>query len=420
MEISSKLNEFNDVDILVIGAGFAGTVASRYAAMNLDESKKILMVESQPVPGQRIKCGEGTNASLFSDIELQPKPEWINHKVEKIYFLFPKGNWHYFKSKGYVLNRRRTLEDFAKISTKEGVSLLTSTIVTGYDYSKNKIKLRNSKFGNKNEVIVSPKIVIGCDGIPSIISQSSGLSRKNWRQYSTLGLEFRIKNYKISNLSIPDNTVKDIFFIFPEDRRIEYGWIFPKSENEINVGIVTPNSFSGNQAILLLKKFLDTYGISGTKIETISGVIPSFGPLLKFFKKGLLIAGDAAWHTNPITYGGIHTASIAGRLAGEKAAQSIINKDFSEKFLSSFGESITKKNFDHPSLLRAKEIIYGKNSLKFLSSLGILLNGFERLPLSKINMIKIMLKMLFVSNRISFSQLQTVDKALKISLKQGW
>jgi digeranylgeranylglycerophospholipid reductase len=58
--------------------------------------------------------------------------------------------------------------------------------------------------------------------------------------------------------------------------------------------------------------------------------------LKKAYASGLLVVGDAARQANPLHGGGIISALEAGRLAGELAAQALIEGDLSERSLSRY------------------------------------------------------------------------------------
>ena len=67
-----------------------------------------------------------------------------------------------------------------------------------------------------------------------------------------------------------------------------------------------------------LDKFVKRLGLENEPIkETNAGFIPLHGPLKKFQKDNILLVGDAAGHTNPLTGGGVPVAIYDGILVSE-------------------------------------------------------------------------------------------------------
>lgn len=74
MTLQEKIAAFDAASrkILVVGGGFAGTVATRYVAERMGRNlEQVLLVESQPTPGYRTKCGERVSRSTRAHIETQ-------------------------------------------------------------------------------------------------------------------------------------------------------------------------------------------------------------------------------------------------------------------------------------------------------------------------------------------------------------
>ena len=119
---------------------------------------------------------------------------------------------------------------------------------------------------------------------------------------------------------------------FDQDFFGGYGWLFPKGKSA-NVGVgIRYNSTSKIDKSLnnILKKFvkaLEKDGkIKNSPFSTTSGLIPVGGPL-NTVKDNIMLVGDAAGQTHPITGGGIAQAAICGKIAGKTAAQATQKED---------------------------------------------------------------------------------------------
>lgn len=129
-----------------------------------------------------------------------------------------------------------------------------------------------------------------------------------------------------------------------------YAWLFPKGEL-CNIGLGTAPAFRSRLKPLLkeLHERLAAAGRVGRKIRfTTGGLIPVGGIAGLQDRLGgrdVLLCGDAAGLTNPVTGAGINAAVISGRLAGEAAARIIDGKanaarDYSEEVQDLFGRSL--------------------------------------------------------------------------------
>jgi flavin-dependent dehydrogenase len=101
-----------------------------------------------------------------------------------------------------------------------------------------------------------------------------------------------------------------------------YGWLFPKGETA-NVGVAV-NTRLGGRPGLALEALLDRLGLSRAgAVGLLAGAIPVGGVVSALQSGNILLAGDAAGLTHPVTGGGIAPAAISGRMAGEAAARAI-------------------------------------------------------------------------------------------------
>jgi len=105
-----------------------------------------------------------------------------------------------------------------------------------------------------------------------------------------------------------------------------YGWLFPKGETaNVGLGIKRQNDArSGIHTILgeFVEKLKREGKIRGKPLGSTGGLIPAFTSE-SAVHGNILLAGDAAGHTHPITGAGIFAAVSGGRMAGRWAAKAI-------------------------------------------------------------------------------------------------
>jgi digeranylgeranylglycerophospholipid reductase len=105
-----------------------------------------------------------------------------------------------------------------------------------------------------------------------------------------------------------------------------YGWLFPKKE-VANIGIglrTTPRNPIKTRAVLerFISRLRASGRVTGQAVGYTTGWIPA-EPIRQAVYGNVLLVGDAAGHTHPITGAGIANAVICGEIAGKWAARSV-------------------------------------------------------------------------------------------------
>ena len=107
-----------------------------------------------------------------------------------------------------------------------------------------------------------------------------------------------------------------------------------------------------------LNEFIQQKFPKSSILNTTVGGVPCAKTLNKIITNGCMLAGDAAHMVNPMTGGGIVPGMRGGMLAGETAALSIKEKNYSEQFLKKYSDkwyNIGGKN--HERFYSIKETI---------------------------------------------------------------
>jgi digeranylgeranylglycerophospholipid reductase len=116
-----------------------------------------------------------------------------------------------------------------------------------------------------------------------------------------------------------------------------YAWAFPKGSSAANIGLGTlASKLEGKHPIDYLSAFTERHFPTGQPLELNVGGVPVSNALRKTTSDGIMLVGDAAHHTDPVTGGGIINALEGGRLAGETALQAIRMEDPSLKVLQQY------------------------------------------------------------------------------------
>jgi geranylgeranyl reductase family protein len=316
-------------DVVIVGAGPAGSCAARAAAQR---GAKVLLIDRRQRLGIPVQCAEFV-------------PQWISRhacfssacvmqKVEKMVTHLPGPITYEMKSPGYMLDRSLFDKDLAASAVLSGAKISIGTKAIGLSPEGLVVE-----HGSKKEIIPS-KVFIGADGATSTVARFIGKDPLK----TIAAMQYEVV------LSEPQNHV-DVYF--HQDYEGGYGWLFPKGKTA-NAGIGVTSS-KASQLPDLLGNFLD-FLRGSNKLREIQ-IVSKTGGLIpcEFYEKNLfknvLLIGDAAGHAHPITGAGILNAVIAGELAGRVAAEAIVKEDlgvldnYDREWQETVGKSLSYATF---------------------------------------------------------------------------
>lgn len=287
-------------DVIVIGAGPAGSSAAREAALG---GYRTLILERRKRVGVPVQCAEFVPMA----VALKAPPSCWAQEVEgmQTYLegrLLAENRWP-----GVVLHRERFDSHLAQEAIKAGACLLEAARV-------HRVERGEVSFRNREELVeVKAPVLIGADG---------PLSR------TALGLGLRHKSF-LYGLQVKAKLKSPLYYTqvhFQQEFLGGYGWVFPKGE-WANVGLGVARSEAGRLPELL-NSFLEQLVQGGVLVQgpqgpCIGGLVPVGGPHGVTVSQTVLLAGDAAGHTDPVTGGGIANAILCGGLAGLAAREAL-------------------------------------------------------------------------------------------------
>ncbi len=303
-----------DYDIIVVGAGPAGSTAARYAAAG---GAKVLMLEKDRDVGYPVRCGEAVSHEGVAQF-IQPDPKWIASTVTKFRLIAPNGSSVLPKldGGGYVLERRIFDYELAKLAADAGVEVMTKAYV--YDLLRIDGKVTGVRALIKDQKIdIRCKIVIAADGVESRVGKWAGMDTtchikdmESCAQMTLSGIEV-------------DEDVLDFYFgdqVSPGG----YLWVFPKGKNTANVGLgLSVDEAKKKSAIRFLHEFVERKYPKAAMLTHIAGGVPCAKTNPEIVKENVILVGDAAHQVNPVSGGGIISGMIGGMIGGQVAAEAL-------------------------------------------------------------------------------------------------
>ena len=356
-------------DVIVVGAGPAGSMAARFAA---EQGVSVLMLEKDRDVGYPVRCGEAVSKTSLEKF-ITPDEKWINAQVNKLSFIAPndKEVTIEFKETAYILERRIFDYELAKTAVAKGAEVLTRAYVNGLLFADGKVS--GVKYEHRGEQkTASAKIVIAADGVESRVGRWAGLKTC---------IDFREMEscYQVTATGLELNDETCYFYFGRETAPEGYLWVFPKGNNSANIGIgISGLSGKKKSAQKYLDEFLAKKYPGVSALTAIAGGVPCSITLEKLTAPGIMLAGDAARQVNPLSGGGIASGMTGGSIAGRIAAEAIKKNDLAY-ILSYENEWREKVGKRHEIYDRIKNGIYGFKDEKFNS----LAESFLKVPFEK-------------------------------------
>jgi flavin-dependent dehydrogenase len=298
-------------DVLVVGAGPAGSSAAFFSKFldNVNKCETCLLerLDNQKYSYYHDMCGEGVSEDLFNDI-FPIKASHIIERIRKVREYWPEDIEIETSMKGYIIDRPRFLNGIVDQYVKLGGQYLQNSLVD-FTVTEREIKVKLSDGG-----FIKTTYLIAADGANSLIRKK-------------LGIKGRVKpvmQYVVNKESEHDTLI----FEYDEKWKGDCKWIFPHGENT-KIGF----PFVGHR---------DSEKIEGEILAKQTRPI-GFGDVENNVHGNILLVGDAACHSNPITKGGIRPGMVSAKMA----AEAIINNNLLE-----YDEKWKKSDFASPLFLQ--------------------------------------------------------------------
>ncbi len=339
-------------DIVVVGAGPAGSTTARFAAQN---GAKVLLLEKDREVGVPVRCAEGVSAAGIRRVLGKVEPHWIGSTITGFRLVAPNGTavearWG---DCGYCLDRRVFDYELANMAAAEGTEVVTKAYATGLmkDDSGHVVGVRVKHMGIESDIRAG--VVVGADGVETRVGRWAGIN-----SFTKMRDMESCAQFTIANLDVAQDTCDFIFSTVKVPGG--YIWIFPKGNRTANVGIGISGEHAGRRSALsYLKDFVDERFPGKPVLSTLCGGVPCSLTRKNISGNGFMLVGDAAHQVNPISGGGIVSGMYAGMIAGRVAAAAAKENNFSAKRLVEYDmewdSSIGK---DHARFYKIKDAIF--------------------------------------------------------------
>ncbi|WP_434582292.1 geranylgeranyl reductase family protein [Carbonactinospora thermoautotrophica] len=338
MTDTSRIDSDQDADVIVGGAGPAGSTTAYYLAQaGLD----VLLLEKTAFPREKV-CGDGltpraVKALAKMGIDTSREAGWLHNKGLRIYgggmrLELPWPDLAAYPNYGLVRQRADLDQLLARQAVKAGARLHERTNVTGpvIDERTGHIVGVTARTVNEDGSKGEPRtfrapLVVAADGNSTRLSIAMGLRKRDDRP---IGVAIRTyyKNprhdddWMESHLELRDGV--------GENARLlpGYGWIFGMGDGTSNVGLGIPNdspAFGNVDYRDILHRWLanlpEEWGfVEENRTQPVRGAaLPMGFNRTPHYTRGLLLVGDAGGMVNPFNGEGIAYAMESGEMAAD-------------------------------------------------------------------------------------------------------
>ena len=298
--------------IVVIGAGPAGSMAAREAALR---GLSPLLVERGESPGAGNACGGLVASALCAALELGP--DVVECRIQRTILRIDSRCVEFNSERPYFISFRRANFDafLAERAVQAGAELLVSTRVTGVDAAKRRVRLRDLVSGREHEV--AARTIIFADGPRTLAASACGIGHRPGPA-TTCGLVLELEGPYGDGRSIE-------ILVDTGAGATGYFWVFPKRDC-VQVGVGAPVHSSARPLPARLKSFLETRpDLRERKVLSRRAALLPGGVARRLVADGAMVVGDAAGLVNPLTGGGLIFAVLSGQMAGQVAADAVIS-----------------------------------------------------------------------------------------------
>jgi len=354
-----------DYDIIVAGGGLAGMISAQSAAFYSKQKLSILVIDrnQEPTLGKKTIngwiCGDAVGKNTVDYMTERIKISWgnpeIEHPVKGVMAFSPDRETSIpFDGDGYMLNRQQLPKRQLADAKKMGINIQYSVALRNLVYEQGTVVgVEGTNLVTNEPYRKTAKIVIDATGVTSMLRNGLSINSKIERKIDRDDLESTGRHIMKFDSGVADKKEFDPdYCIIHLDQDIApggYGWVFPKGQNKVNIGL-------GVQ-----QKELQKRNQRLGKNDDVTKLINDYVKINKAMKNprlsddpsdsanvsgnwqvsvrrqndclvanGYMLVGDAAWMPKPLDAGGIGPAIVAATIIGRNAVEAIEGGDVSE------------------------------------------------------------------------------------------
>lgn len=321
-------------DVLIVGAGPAGSAAAAWAAR---AGLEVVLVDAETFPRDK-PCGDGLTPRAIKELTELGLGSWLDGRVrnvglracgfgQELFLRWPGGSLPGYGSAAPRLELDAVIRQVALDSGAVPVEGLRAVDVTMAGAAVSGVVFRREgERKGADEISISCRRLIVADGARSQLGRILG---RTWHKSTAYGVAARAY---ISSERSDDPWISSHLELRGIDGELlsGYGWIFPLGTDEVNIGVGTLAT-DKHPADVNLRGLLahyadqqrDSWKLDGAVRAPWSALLPMGGAVSNVAGKNWMLIGDAAGCVNPLNGEGIDYGLETGRLAAQMLAATV-------------------------------------------------------------------------------------------------
>ena len=338
-------------DVLVVGAGPAGSAAAAWSARaGLDT----VLVDAQVFPRDKT-CGDGLTPRATGELQRLGLEDWlrahtVNHGLrahgfgQTLLLPWPSQPGSSLPSWGSAVARTELDDHLRTVAIKSGALALDGVRAVDVRMEGSRVAAVVFRRGEETIEIACQRLVVA-DGVRSPLGKLLG---REWHRDTVYAVAGR--SYVDSEMS-DDPWISSHLELRDEQGELVtgYGWIFPLGDGTVNLGAGTLAT-SRRPAEVAIKPLMQTYadtiggdfGLSGELRRPTSALLPMGGAVSNVAGPNWALVGDAAACVNPLNGEGIDYGLETGRFVAEHIASGTgLGEAWRSTLVEHYGESFS-------------------------------------------------------------------------------
>jgi geranylgeranyl reductase family protein len=310
----------SSTDVLVVGAGPAGSSAAAWAARS---GRDVVLADAAVFPRDKT-CGDGLTPRAVAELDRLGLGEWVRGTArnrglrlsgfgQELELEWPSRS---FPAVGSAVPRTELDDRIRRVAVDAGAVMAEGAKAVSVTRDGNAVRSVTLQTGEGTHEVACRTLIVA-DGVRSTLGKQLG---RQWHRDTAFGVAARAY---ITSARSDDEWISSHLELRDGAGTLQpgYGWVFPLNDGNINIGVGTLATAT-RPAPGALRPLLDLYTqqrrseweLTGELRSVASALLPMGGAVSGVAGVNWAIIGDAAACVNPLNGEGIDYGLEGGRM----------------------------------------------------------------------------------------------------------